>query len=83
MIRRIQELLYEEGYTIAGAKKKLETEIAGGELEAAAEGAEAAVEEDEAEEEEAAGADSERLRRLESGLRAALAEARQILALLD
>ncbi len=25
-IRRIKELLYEEGYTIAGAKKKLETE---------------------------------------------------------
>ncbi len=28
VIRRIKELLYEEGYTIAGAKKKLETELA-------------------------------------------------------
>ena len=81
LIRRIQQLLYEEGYTIAGAKKKLEAEVAGGELEEAAEGAEEAAEEEP--EEEAAGADSERLRRLESGLRAALAEARQILALLD
>jgi len=30
IIRRIKELLYEEGYTIAGAKKKLETELANG-----------------------------------------------------
>jgi DNA-binding transcriptional MerR regulator len=33
IIRRIKELLYEEGYTIAGAKKKLETELASGALE--------------------------------------------------
>ena len=30
VIQRIKELLYEEGYTIAGAKKKLETELASG-----------------------------------------------------
>jgi len=30
IIRRIKELLYEEGYTIAGAKKKLEGELATG-----------------------------------------------------
>ena len=30
LIRRIKELLYDEGFTIAGAKKKLETEIADG-----------------------------------------------------
>ncbi len=30
IIRRIKELLYDEGYTIAGAKKKLETELAMG-----------------------------------------------------
>jgi DNA-binding transcriptional MerR regulator len=30
IIRRIKELLYEEGYTIAGAKKKLEVELAAG-----------------------------------------------------
>jgi DNA-binding transcriptional MerR regulator len=39
IIRRIKELLYDEGYTIAGAKKKLEGELAnGGALDAAAEG---------------------------------------------
>jgi DNA-binding transcriptional MerR regulator len=32
IIRRIKELLYEEGYTIAGAKKKLESELASGAL---------------------------------------------------
>jgi DNA-binding transcriptional MerR regulator len=32
IIRRIKELLYEEGYTIAGAKKKLEAELAAGGL---------------------------------------------------
>src|SRR5215510_8056150 len=32
IIRRIKELLYEEGYTIAGAKKKLEGEMAAGTL---------------------------------------------------
>ncbi len=30
VIRRIKELLYEEGFTIAGAKKRLEAEVAGG-----------------------------------------------------
>jgi DNA-binding transcriptional MerR regulator len=32
VIRRIKQLLYEEGYTIAGAKKKLEGELASGSL---------------------------------------------------
>jgi DNA-binding transcriptional MerR regulator len=32
IIRRIKQLLYEEGYTIAGAKKKLEAELANGSL---------------------------------------------------
>ena len=32
IIRRIKELLYDEGYTIAGAKKKLEGEMAAGAL---------------------------------------------------
>jgi DNA-binding transcriptional MerR regulator len=32
IIRRIKQLLYEEGYTIAGAKKKLEAELASGSL---------------------------------------------------
>lgn len=30
LIRRIKELLYEEGYTIAGAKKRLEAELEAG-----------------------------------------------------
>jgi DNA-binding transcriptional MerR regulator len=30
LIRRVKELLYDEGYTIAGAKKKLEAEIESG-----------------------------------------------------
>jgi DNA-binding transcriptional MerR regulator len=30
IIRRIKQLLYDEGYTIAGAKKKLEVELANG-----------------------------------------------------
>src|SRR3954468_16438709 len=32
VIRRIKQLLYDEGYTIAGAKKKLEVELASGAL---------------------------------------------------
>jgi DNA-binding transcriptional MerR regulator len=39
IIRRIKELLYEEGYTIAGAKKKLESELASGERGEGTEGA--------------------------------------------
>ena len=36
IILRIKQLLYSEGFTIAGAKKKLETEIEGGSPDAAA-----------------------------------------------
>ncbi len=38
VIERIKKLLYDEGYTIAGAKKKLEAEDAGAAPEAAAKG---------------------------------------------
>ncbi|HEV7518817.1 MAG TPA: MerR family transcriptional regulator [Thermoanaerobaculia bacterium] len=38
IIRRIKELLYGEGYTIAGAKKKLEAELANGSLGGTEEG---------------------------------------------
>jgi DNA-binding transcriptional MerR regulator len=44
IIRRIKELLYGEGYTIAGAKKKLEVEIASGSLGGADEGEESGPE---------------------------------------
>jgi len=54
IIRRIKELLYEEGYTIAGAKKKLEGELASGALaEPEGEGAEGAPESPEGEDEAA------------------------------
>ena len=52
VIRRIKELLYGEGYTIAGAKKKLEAELASGILgeptDEPQEAAEAAEEEESA-----------------------------------
>ncbi len=33
IVSRIRQLLYDEGFTIAGAKKKIDAEIAGGEFE--------------------------------------------------
>jgi DNA-binding transcriptional MerR regulator len=96
IIRRIKELLYEEGYTIAGAKKKLEAELASGGL------GEAAAREEPAESappqaavpreppmpppdaEPALDTDGgERVQRLLSGVEEALREAREILALLE
>ena len=50
VIKRIKQLLYEEGYTIAGAKKKLETELVDGSLPDAAEPAEMATASEAAEE---------------------------------
>ena len=74
VIRRIKVLLYEEGYTIAGAKKKLEGELeengVPGELASASTN----------------GGDplaDERVERLEAGIRRALTEARAILKTLD
>lgn len=79
LIRRIKELLYDEGFTIAGAKKRLEAELeAGGPGEA--EGPGAGPEADEGELDTRA---AERIEQLQQGLRAAVAEAKEILALLD
>ena len=90
VIRRIKELLYEEGYTIAGAKKKLE-----GELSSLSEEDEKASEKDEKQPEEAkkgskgespAGgqrAVSPDAQALRKGIQKALEEARSILELLD
>jgi DNA-binding transcriptional MerR regulator len=76
VIRRIKTLLYDEGYTIAGAKKKLEAELAGGvENLGADEPAEEPPTADEAAEQEA--------ERLRQGLARALEETREILGLLD
>jgi DNA-binding transcriptional MerR regulator len=77
LIRRIKELLYEEGYTIAGAKKKLESELANGSLGGSGDGA-AGGEEVESLDTDAA----KRIQQLERGLRSALEEARGILRLL-
>jgi DNA-binding transcriptional MerR regulator len=101
VIRRIKELLYDEGYTIAGAKKKLEGEMALGAVAAPADEPATALPPPASEEPAPrprrttakpvaenlalplAGEEPEkrleRRRRIES----ALAEAREILALLD
>ncbi|HEX2164479.1 MAG TPA: MerR family transcriptional regulator [Thermoanaerobaculia bacterium] len=91
IIRRIKELLYDEGYTIAGAKKKLEAELTeDGELligeeggEPAAMPARAAVANARPDAPPTADpAAEERLRRLREGVERALAEARELAALL-
>ena len=73
LLRRIKVLLYEEGYTIAGAKKKLEAEIeAGG----------PAVEEETivaAPSDASTQALSARVETLEGGIRTALSQARGLL----
>lgn len=76
LIRRIKELLYDEGFTIAGAKKKLESEVAAGGPGVEPEGGE----EDEGEL-DTRGAERVELMRRE--IRAAVGEAKEILALLD
>lgn len=79
LIRRIKELLYDEGFTIAGAKKRLESELeAGGPGEAAE--PEAGPEAEDGELDTRA---AERIEQLQQGLRAALGEAKELLALLD
>ena len=89
-LRRIKRLLYEEGYTIAGAKKKLE-----GEPAPTADGIRAETAplfRDEPEEAAAAAAaapdrldtaNSERIETLRRGVAKALEEARAILSLLE
>ena len=90
LIRRIKELLYDEGFTIAGAKKKLEAEIADGGPKTAAPDAKpepkkatkkAATQP--AEPADAPVEESKELKRLRAGLGKALDEARGILDFLD
>ncbi|MEJ2239587.1 MAG: MerR family transcriptional regulator [Gemmatimonadales bacterium] len=89
VIGRIKELLYEEGFTIAGAKKKLEAELKTGlkpprakqEDEGAGEqGAAEAAPEPEVVVDEAAVKELEAMRQ---GVEKALAEARSLLEYLD
>lgn len=97
IIRRIKELLYEEGYTIAGAKKKLEGELAAGTLGEVKEEAVAGdlplqpppppprrtpAEPPSAEPSALDTSGDERVERLVSGITEALQEARELLELL-
>ena len=76
MLRRIRVLLYEEGYTIAGARKRIEAEEAGSvepppvPVKATKPGKKAAP-------------DNGELKRLRTGLTTVLAEARSLLSLLE
>lgn len=78
VIKRIKELLYDEGYTIAGAKKKLEIEAGPeGNQETAEMSIEPAAE-------PALDTDAEkRIETLRDGIRDSLREAREIMALLE
>jgi DNA-binding transcriptional MerR regulator len=84
LIRRIQQLLYEEGYTIAGAKKKIETEPAPrADVAAAPLFVEEAVDGDARSRSGALdSASDERIESLRRGVADALRDARAILSLL-
>lgn len=90
LLRRIKGLLYEEGYTIAGAKKKIEAEPIG----SVSARSDAPLFDDETESAEMPEADApsarlldtssdEQVESLRRGVAEALDEARQILALLE
>ena len=93
LIRRIKELLYDEGFTIAGAKKKLETEIAdGGPRESSpATASQTAAAKTPSVKDAAPGAaskkagadESKELARLRAGVDKALSQARDILDFLE
>jgi DNA-binding transcriptional MerR regulator len=93
IIRRIKELLYDEGFTIAGAKKKLEAEL---ESDGAPKAAAPAAAPKDAESEPAAAdgeetqveapldtASTEQIETLRQGVQEALDQSREILGLLD
>lgn len=93
-IRRIKELLYEEGYTIAGAKKKLEADLeeGGGSLpdpppDSSAKGSPAKTKTDGRKSKTVAPKlDNEAQKKIETyrgGIESALSQAREILTLLD
>lgn len=88
IIRRIKQLLYVEGFTIAGAKKRLESDLAGGLLEPDNQPeAEAAETDDSAQAQEAAPRQlaldtraAEQIETLRHGIAAALQQARELLS---
>ena len=80
LIRRIKELLYDEGFTIAGAKKRLEAELAAGGPGAGTNG------DGTGGDGEDGGLDTraaERIELMRREIRGVLDDAREILALLD
>ncbi len=84
-IRRIKELLYAEGYTIAGAKKKLEAELASGTLGKSPKGKPAAASSPKEASAAAVSLDTESaeaIKTLRRGIEGALTQAREILELL-
>ena len=92
IIRRIKELLYDEGFTIAGAKKKLEAELdSDGEPKAAAPAPAAAGESEPDADDDAKApssapldtASTEQIETLRQGVQKALDQSREILGLLD
>lgn len=84
LIRRIKELLYDEGFTIAGAKKRLEAELeAGGPGAGSSAGAEGVNAGGNGADGELDTRAAERIEQLQRELRAAVSEAKEILALLD
>ncbi len=96
VIARVKELLYDEGYTISGAKKKLEGELASGGIrsttalaaveEAQKEGKAAAKSQNKSRSAAAKKVDSvsaKQVEKLRQGVREALKETHEILALLD
>lgn len=85
LIRRIKELLYEEGFTIAGAKKKLDGELAaGGPKTADKAGSERKkTAKGGVGEKAAAGSERAETERLREGIGKARAQAREILEYLD
>jgi len=91
LLERIKVLLYEEGYTIAGAKKKLESDPGGRAstlfdepaAKAANDGGPAADAADDETPDSLDTPDDERIETLRRGVAAALEEAREILSLLE
>ena len=84
LIKRIKELLYDEEYTIAGAKKKLEVELFGGAEDE--ENASLSSESSSGSESVALKLDSaasEKIEKLRRGVEEALAQSRDILRWLD
>jgi len=92
VIRRIKELLYDEGFTIAGAKKRLESELSSGDAPKTSEPEEATAAEPKAAADKPAPeappaeldtATAEQIETLRQGLREAVTQSREILDMLD